>query len=405
MKKKILFISNRGLLPINDGHSRRSYNLLKELSELNDITLLFLYESKVEISDSVLEKYNKIGCRFEYVKSPNKKISINFIYLLIRSIFSRLPYAIWRQYSKKFEKLIKSYVDSSEFDIIHFDNIPIMRSVIGSNYKFTSITDHDVSYEKIKRISENCKFYPLKMFLYIEYLKLKSFEKQIFNNANLSIVVSEHDKNIFKKLCRESEILVAENGIDFTSFNFTGLDKISGRLVWLGGFQHVANKQSILYFLSEIYPLIKLNFPNVSLDIIGSSVTEDLYLFSKNDNSVKFYGFVTDPAPIIEVADVFIAPVVSGGGTKLKVLEAMSMKKAIVCTSVGCEGIDGVDNIHYVVADDPCKFSNCVVELLINQKKNKFIGENAYKYVVNRYGYKAIAKKIDDEWSKLVAIN
>lgn len=402
MKKKILFISNRGLLPINDGHSRRSYNLLRELCKNNLITILFLYEKNEQIDVKYLDFYKKIGLNFEYVKSPSKKITFGSILLLIRSIFSRLPYAVWRQYSPEFESKIRKYVNDCDYDIIHFDNIPIMHSTLDIDHNFISVTDHDVSYEKVKRISENCKFYPLKIFLYFEYIKLKSFEIKIFKKANLSIVVSEHDKDIFRIKCSDSEIYVAENGVDFSSFYFSGLEKINGRLVWLGGFQHIANKQSILFFLNHIYPLIKKNYPTVSIDIIGGGVTDDLYLYSRRDLTIKFHGFVIDPAPIIEMAEVFVAPIISGGGTKLKVLEAMSMKKAIVSTSVGCEGIDAVNKMHFLVADDPKEFSDCVVDLLNNKEKIYNIGENAYNYVVDRYSYKSIAAGIDAEWDRLL---
>ena len=134
-------------------------------------------------------------------------------------------------------------------------------------------------------------------------------------------------------------------------------------LVWIGGFNNYPNYEAMRFFLAEVYPTVKRERENVRLYLVGAGA-ERLEALVGGDSSIVITGFVDNPVPFMQRASVFIAPILSGSGTKLKVLEAMAAGKAIVSTSIGVEGIAGRDGNHYLVADRPELFARRILDLL-----------------------------------------
>jgi len=162
----------------------------------------------------------------------------------------------------------------------------------------------------------------------------------------------------------------------------------------VGGFHHYPNCEAILFFLEEIYPRIKQEKPETKLYVVGSQVPDWLRRLATGDQSIVLTGYVDDPLPYIQRAAVFVAPILSGGGTKLKVLEAMAVGKAIVSTSIGVEGITGEDQEHFLVADGPEAFSSRVVSLLNDRTLRGRLGANARKRAMEKYDWEAICEAI-----------
>jgi glycosyltransferase involved in cell wall biosynthesis len=395
---KILFLSNRGLLPIKDGHTRRSYNILKGLAEKHRVYFLSFYETPEEIESKNIKELESFCEKVEFHRGPSKKIGIPMLARLLRSLFSSDPYTIWRHYSKPFSKRVQELIVSGEFDLVHCDILPLAYTIRDANSIFRSITNHDVSYLKCLRMSEEIKNFPLKLFMRFESWKLKKLESRIFNQVDLGIAVSELDKEILQSLCPGGRFVTVENGVEVDKFRPAYNNVEPNTLVWVGGFNHFPNKEGMHYFLESIYPKIKQRLPEVRLDVIGSNVTEKLKSFASLDNSIRLLGFVDDPLPYIQKATVFVVPILSGSGTRLKILEAMSAGKAIVSTTIGCEGIEGLNNRDYLIADTPEEFSEKVVEVINNQSLQRYLGVNARKLAEQKYDWKVICEKMENAY-------
>lgn len=399
---RILFLSNRGLLPVVDGHTRRSYNILKGLAERNDVYLLFLYEKTEEIRHDYIKQLKNLCTHIEFLPAPTKKIRWGMIIRLLRSLLSKDPYTLWRHYSCQFLNKVNTLIGTGEFDIVHCDNLPLSYAVRNNKEIFCSVTDHDVSYLKSISMMRDTNNIFLKVFLYMESLKLKRFESRIFNQVDLGIVVSENDMNTLKELCPKGKFIVIENGVEIKKYKPRYEFTEKNKLVWLGGFDHYPNKKGIRFLLKEIYPLIKQKVKKVSLDIVGGGVTKQISDLAKGDNSIAFIGYVEDPLPYLQKASVFLAPLLSGGGTKLKVLEAMAVGKAIVTTSFGIKGIEGVDGEHYIVANTELEFAEAVVKLLRNDTLNISMGKRARKLIEEKYDYDRICEKLNKSYNHLL---
>ena len=389
---KILFLTNRSPYPIKDGQSRRTYNILKGLAYRHEVYLLSLYESAEEATPESIGHLKSFCKQVEMLPAPRKTLSLAMVARLLRSLFSEDPYTVWRHYSRPYVNRVRMRMDTTPIDVVHCDILPLAYCIRGLHGPFRTLTDHDVSYLKAKRLAAQARNPVLKLFLYFEALKLKQLEGRIFSELDLGIAVSELDRQHLERLCPGGRFAVVENGVDVRAFVPNPDPVEPSTLVWVGGFHHYPNCEAVRFFLEEIYPRIKQEKAETRFYVIGSGIPDWLRRLTTGDPSIVLTGYVDDPLPYIQRAAVFVAPILSGGGTKLKILEAMAVAKAIVSTSIGVEGIEGKDHEHFMVADSPEAFSSRVVSLLNDHVFRERLGANARKRAMEKYDWEAICE-------------
>ena len=188
---------------------------------------------------------------------------------------------------------------------------------------------------------------------------------------------------------------VVPNGVD-CDHNRPGLAQPQPiRLVYNGSLTYSANYDAMRWFLAEVYPRIKAQVPGVSLTITGSTRGVDLAGLALDD-TVRLTGFVDDVRIPVAEAGVCVVPIRQGGGTRLKILEAMALGTPVVATSKGAEGLDAVDGEHLLLADDPEAFARRTVELLGNPALRHDLAANARRLVEDRYDWAAIGQRFVD---------
>lgn len=400
-RKKILFLSNRSPLPIKDGHTRRTYHILKGLAEKHNVHFVSLYETPEELEFNNRNQLENLCEKVEFYPAPPKKICYGMIIRLIRSLFSSDPYTIWRHYSLPYLKRIRELISIGDYDIIHCDNLPIAYTVRHENRVYKTITDHDVSYLKCLRMSKETNNILLKLFMLVESFKLKKLEKTVFKQYDMGIVVSNEDKRKIQNICIENCIAVVENGVDVNEFVPLTYNNNKKNIIWVGGFNNYSNENAVKYFIQKIWPLIKLQLPDIKFELVGGGITESLNKIISSDPSIHLIGYVENPLPYIQNAKVFVVPILSGSGTRLKLLEAMACGTAAVTTEVGCEGIEGADGEHFVIARTPEDFSSAVVNLIIDSNYRKNLEINARSLIEEKYNWSFITDKLNLKYSQI----
>ena len=398
---KILFLSNRVPFPIRDGHSRRTYHILKGLSQRHDVSFLSLDENHAETDAETRRQVAGLCRGFQCVPAPSKKVSAPMIARLLRSLLSVHPYTLWRHYSPALIRRMDELVRAERFDVIHCDILPMAYAARNARGIPFTLTDHDVCHVKTARIARQSRNPFLKAFTWMEAAKLKAFEATIFSRIDLGITVSELDKQLLQQGCPKGRFTVIENGVDTREFSPDGEEREDGSLLWIGGFGYSPNRDAIRYFLEEIYPLLRKEAPGARLKLIGGSVPDFIAGFAARDPSITILGSVADPVPYLRKASVFIAPILSGSGTRLKILEAMSVAKAVVTTTIGCEGIEGVDKKHFLIADTPRDFAQSAAYLLKNGILRRQQGLTARKLAIEKYDWNIIVEKLDAAYREL----
>jgi glycosyltransferase involved in cell wall biosynthesis len=190
---------------------------------------------------------------------------------------------------------------------------------------------------------------------------------------------------------------VVPNGVDVEYFT-PEVEHETPTLIYTGGLNMFANLDAVLFFLREIWPAISAAVPSVRFIVIGQDPPHELREISKRDSRIEVMGYVDDVRPYVARAAVYVVPLRVGGGTRLKVLDAMAMGKAIVSTSVGCEGIHVSRGEHLLIADDPKHFARVTVDLLGDRGRRALLGRSARRLVETHYAWPLIGGRLHDTY-------
>lgn len=394
---KILIISHFIPYPPHGGSMQRNFNLLREASKTNEIYLLTFTQKKLlpdekKLNESVeaLKKYSKYLKVFEIPTDYNK---IKWYLLLFLNLFSFIPYSVWRFKSRAIAKEIKKQLENNRFDIIQIDTIALTQYVNFACDLPKILVHQNVESSLLLRRSLNEKNPLTKIYLYLQARKLRNYERKAAGKFDVNITVSELDREELEGFVTgtNTKFEVIPNGTDIEFF-IPKSKTDSSNLIFTGGMTWYPNKDAMLYFCSEVYPLIKEKMPDVEMDVIGGFPPPRLQKIAGEEPSIKLHGYVNDVRNYIHQAAVYVVPIRVGGGTRLKVLDAFACGKAVVSTSVGCEGLEVTPRENILIGDSPSEFANQVVNLLKDERLRMKLGASARKLVMEKYSWEKIGQ-------------
>ncbi len=176
-------------------------------------------------------------------------------------------------------------------------------------------------------------------------------------------------------------------------------------LIFTGSMDWYPNEDAVTFFLKSILPHVRQSYPNVRMLVVGQYPTDKLRQMvelANTDSEVIITGRVDDVKPYINQASVYVVPLRIGGGTRLKILEALALRKAVVSTTIGAEGLNLVDQQEIILADQPEQFAKSIIELLDDAQRRRLLGEKGRERVENNYGWPAIAENLRQVYQNLV---
>jgi glycosyltransferase involved in cell wall biosynthesis len=228
----------------------------------------------------------------------------------------------------------------------------------------------------------------------MEWKKFQREELRICRRSSLCLTTSERDKDVLREHIPSLECQVIPNGVDSLFFRDPGGHVEEGCIVFTGTISYFPNLDGVLYFVDKVFPLIKAEREHVKFYIVGKDPPEKIRSYASS-SSIIVTGTVEDVRPYLSRAQVVVAPLRIGGGTRLKILEALAMGKAVVATSLAAEGLELVSDEHLVIADDPRAFARTVVDLLGDEKLRARLGANGRKVVEERYDWRSITRQLE----------
>jgi glycosyltransferase involved in cell wall biosynthesis len=373
----ILFLSTRNPYPLISGHSLRTYHILKGAAEKHNVTLVTFVQLKDELKQENLEHLRNF-CKAVYpFRIPVDMSRIELATSLFFNLFSPLPFVGQKYDAPMMRQKIRQIVRTGHIDLVHVDMLPLSIYLNEFSHLPKILVNHNVESVRLYRWFQTESNLVKKAYLGIQWLKLRSFERYAMNKFDCCVAVSEIDKQLLREMEINNRIFVVPNGTDTQFFKPTGKKTIEDSVLWIGHMDVHTNKDAVLYFWREIYPLLRRNYPQVHMTFVGTSPPKEIADTAKRDKQVKVTGFVDDIRPYLDEAAVMIVPIRIGSGTRLKILDAMAMEKAIVSTSVGCEGLDVTNGKDILVGDVPEDFAHRTLELLKNADMRMNLGHNA----------------------------
>jgi len=376
--------------PLNTGKRIRTFNLTNELAKNIEVSYLAYGEIN---SDAA--KYLKSHDITPYAVKPVdlKQHGIVFYLKLFLNIFSPYPYIVTSHYTSRFSEKLKQLVKANNFDAIIVEWTPYARYVENMTSCKKIIVAHNIESDIWKRYLENEKNYIKYLYIKLQYNKLLAFEKNAFKYVDGATAVSGKDSVFIERLNLDYKIAVIENGVDTGYFHPMSEDIKGSTLVFTGSMDWRPNQDAAVYFVEKMFPLLKQEVPDLNVFFVGRNPPQHIVSLGDQDGIV-ITGIVDDVRQYIAQGALYIVPLRIGGGSRLKILEAMAMKKPIVSTSVGAEGLEATDGKDILLADTPEDFCNLCLKVLREPQLSENIAEKGFELVHAKYRWESIGKKL-----------
>jgi glycosyltransferase involved in cell wall biosynthesis len=262
--------------------------------------------------------------------------------------------------------------------------------------------EHNVEYLIWKRLAD-LETRPLHRALFeIEWRKLRRREAEACRRASLTIAVSEDDRRRLARLAPGSRTASVATGVDTSYFVQNGYRQRPSTMVFCGSMDWHPNEDAVLYFTDAILPRIRAEMPDATLTVVGRNPSDRLREVASR-SGIVVTGTVDDVRPAVGEAAVYVVPLRAGGGTRLKIFEALSMSKAVVSTTVGAEGLGLESGRHFIAADEPDHFAREVVGLLRDPQRRRRLGDAGRRLMEARYAWDIVARDFEQRCAELVS--
>ncbi|PIQ89472.1 MAG: hypothetical protein COV72_02905 [Candidatus Omnitrophica bacterium CG11_big_fil_rev_8_21_14_0_20_42_13] len=387
---KALFLIRDLPYPATHGYKKRNYFLIRALARRDINIALFVEEADKNSNEAIA--HLKSYCKDVMILGRKKQNKLIAAFL---SLFSALPFSIKLRTFPEVRAQIARYLSENPQDLIICDAIHRALNIPFDNKTPKLLYEHNIESTIIKRYSKFEKNMFKKIFALIEYLKFKNIEPKIWRMFDCAAACSLHDKKIMQKRTNAANIIVVNNGVESGYFNPDPYEIVRNSIVYSGQIGWHPNEDAIIYFVENIYPLIKEKNHGVKFWIVGDKPSKRVKETAKNDKSIIVTGFVKDIRDYIGKAHVFVVPLRIGGGTRLKILEALSMKKAVVTTSVGCEGLETENNKHLLIRDNPRDFASAVLDILEDKPPYQNLGKEGRGLIEKKYDWGVVFEELN----------
>jgi glycosyltransferase involved in cell wall biosynthesis len=400
-----LWLKTELLHPVDKGGKIRTYQMLKELKKNHHITYLTLDDGTAE--SGALAKASEYAHETITVSHPTAaKFSAKFYFELANNLVSKLPYALQKYVSAEMRETTEKLAVRENFDVVICDFLTPAVNLPANLNAATLLFQHNVEAMIWRRHFEVAESAPKKAFMKMQWRRMFEYEKESCQHFDWVAAVSKEDADTMRREYNIENVSDIPTGVD-TEFFAPGGDvqKDQFNIVFTGSMDWLPNEDAIQWFTEEILPLIRRQIPQVSLTVVGRNPFPSLVELSKKDRSIVVTSRVPDVRPFMEKASVYIVPIRIGGGTRLKIYEAMAMGLPMVSTTVGAEGLPVVDSEEILLRDTPQEFAEAVLKLLQDRNLAKKIGERAAQTVREKFGWRKVADNFAELCEKAVKSN
>jgi sugar transferase (PEP-CTERM/EpsH1 system associated) len=392
---RILWVKTELLHPVDKGGRIRTYEMLKHLRRDHEITYLTLVDREAQPEASArareyCDRLVKIAWR------EPRKFTAGFYRDLVVNLASPLPYAIEKYRSAEMKREIARELSAGGYDVAVCDFLAPSVNFPESRGQTTLLFQHNVESMIWRRHYETQDGSIKRAFFHSQWQKMYGYERAACRRFDAVVAVSEVDRDYMRKEFALGEVYDVPTGVDTDYFQPAAGTRNPLELVFTGSMDWMPNEDAVLHFSSNILPLIVRALPEVTLTVVGRNPSPALIELASRNPRIKVTGRVEDIRPYVDRAAACIVPLRVGGGTRLKIYEAMAMEKAVISTSVGAEGLPVCDGEDLLIADAPEEFARAVIGVLTDANEARRLGRQARAVVCERFGWAQAATRFAD---------
>ncbi|MBV8821882.1 MAG: glycosyltransferase [Ktedonobacteraceae bacterium] len=364
------------------GASTRNYYLLKALAYVHTVSLLALVDS-VEERDN-LSHLADFTQEIQLIVRPQPRSKR--IGQLLHMLYGK-SYLLAQHERLEVQHVLNQLLAHHHYHAVLFESVFVAGYQLPQGVK-AIIDQHNIEHELLERTYQYEQRWLRKWYNWRESRLIKQFEVEHCCKATLVTATSERDQHFLQRLLQRQDITVVPNGVDVEQFSDcpTGRE-VAGRIVFTGAMNYYPNVNAVLFFARNCWPLIRAYTSNATWFIVGRHPPAEVQKLARLDG-VTVTGAVPDVRPYLAEAEIAIAPLRIGSGTRLKILEALAMHKAVVSTSIGCEGLAVESGKHLVIADSAHTLAREVLRLLRDQARRVALSNAGRALVETMYSWK-----------------
>jgi polysaccharide biosynthesis protein PslH len=397
---RILFLHSQIPYPLDTGAKIRTFQLLAHLSRRHEITLACYGQ---QLDSEALAAVRRITAEVVLLPGRTRGHSATAL-ALAKSLHNGLPLSVSKYVHPEALETVLRKSRQTPFGLVHVDQPHLVMTAPPLDYAPRLIHEHNIESQIAKRFYEKAQNPLLKRFMLDQYRRMERFETLLWRQADHVVTVSDQDREQVLAVCQDKNVTVVENGVDLAYFDYTPHPQSDPHLVYTGSMDWLPNEDAVINFEANIFPRIRERYPDAVFTIVGRRPSEKVRRLSQTPG-VQVAGTVDDVRPYYARATALVVPLRIGGGSRLKILEAMSAGVPVISTSIGCEGLDVQEGEHLLISDDPQNFAQKTIELVGDVMLQKRLSANARDRVLQKYGWAAIAERLADVYDALSSSN
>jgi polysaccharide biosynthesis protein PslH len=387
---KILIVSHTLPVPANSGGPIRVLNLARNLSRTDEVDLISAVRGAVPSADS-----DELGRCFSKVhlvpwRRPGK---VKDLQVVMRMLAKGIPYYTKYVYSEELAQTLRRITGETKYDVIvieHTDEARYLEALHPQHGAATFLSMHNVTTVQYRRMCALAGNPVEKFRLLLTWLAMRSWEPRMAARFDGVITVSEKDREALLRMQPGINVVVVPNGVDTRALTPLPREGRQKNILLVGSLGYAPNVDAAFLLHDRVFPLVRAEVPDCTLTIVGRDAPPGLKRLDARP-AVCIEGSVPEVRPYHAQALVSVVPLRAGGGTRIKILEAMALGTPVVSTRVGCEGIDIVHGEHLLIADSAEEMASAVVSILRDGDLWHRLSRNGRAFVEQRHDWASVA--------------
>lgn len=389
---KILFLQKRVLFPVDTGWRVRTLNILRFLAQWHQVTYLC---NLAPHEEGCRESMESLGVRLETVPFEERRSDSAAFYVeALRNLFSTLPFPAQRCYDRRLKRRAAELLADGGYDLVICDFVQMAVNLPAGPTPPKILFQHNVEADVLSSYAASTTGLR-RAYAVLQGRRMARFESQTGRRFDAVIAVSRADRETFEKRYGWTRVDVIDTAVNTRYFVPAAAQERAGQVVFVGSMDWPPNQDAARHFVEQIWPRIRNRHPGARFEIVGRHPPARVYQLA-NVPGVRVTGTVPDVRPFLATAAVVVVPLLAGGGTRLKIFEAMAMEKAVVSTPLGAAGLDVRDGAHLLLEESARGFADAVCGLLDDAGARARLGQAARRWVCERYSAEQVARQFDD---------
>lgn len=396
---RVLVLTQIVVYPADAGPKVKTLQVLRHLAARHEVVYCTFVRSDQEVQDAA--KLRDICRRIETV--PMKRSKVSDVRFLVESLLTGDSFILHRDDRAEMRAKVRQLLEEEQIDVLHVDQLNMMRFVPADWSGTVMLDEHNAVWQVMERLQKGATNPLSRLLLQREVRLMRKIEGAACRRAQVVLAVSTHDREALQEVAgTDVPIEVVPITVDAERFRpiWEAREPQPNRLFTIGTMFWPPNSEGVLWWLREGYDHLRSLCPDVTYDIVGARPPQSLQTVAEQCPGVHLHGYVADAEPFWKQTTVLAVPLLSGGGVRVKILEAMAMGLPVVSTTVGCEGLDVQDGVHLLIADTPKDFAHACATVLQDKELAHTLAVNARQLILEKYDATIALRGLDEAYAQ-----